>query len=158
MSDYLFKERKVDAWWTTTLAVEYEKARGVLEKDGLAKGYNICVTKTLGAPPAKIYAALIDTARWLGAESSADVREGGAFDDGDGHRGVFKRLNPGKLIRFTWEGAGHQPVEEVEIKFTPNGAKTSVVLNHTRLLDRAAADGMRAAWGEVLDYAKSCVA
>jgi uncharacterized protein YndB with AHSA1/START domain len=158
LSDYLFKDKKVDAWWTTTLVVEHEKARGAVEKDGQAKGYNICVTKSVAAPPQKIYDALLDMKAWLGAQANLDLREGGAFDDGEGHRGVFKRLAPGKTIRFTWEGKGHQKAEDVEIKFTVAGAKTSIVLNHNRLPDRAAADGMRAAWTRVLDSIKEKVA
>jgi uncharacterized protein YndB with AHSA1/START domain len=158
LTDYLFKDKKVDAWWTTTLVVEYEKARGAVEKDGAVKGYNICVTKSVVAAPAKIYDALLDMRAWMGPKAAIDLREGGAFDDGDGHRGVFKRLTPAKTIRFTWEGKGHQAVEDIEIRFTVAGAKTSIVLNHNRLPDRAAADGMRAAWAQVLDAVKAKVA
>jgi uncharacterized protein YndB with AHSA1/START domain len=157
LSDYLFKEKKVDAWWTVTLAVEYEKARGAVEKDALIRGYGICVTKSIAAPPAKVYAALLDAKSWMGPNSTAALKEGGAWDDGDGHSGVFKRLAPGKTMKFSWAGKGHQNVEEVEIKFTAAGAKTSVVLNHSRLPDRAAADGMRAAWARVLDAIKEKV-
>jgi hypothetical protein len=151
IGDYLMKEKKVDAWWTGTLVVEYEKARGVVEKDGMVKGYNICVTKSVAGEGLKVYEGLLDEGVW---GCAGELREGGAFEDGDGHRGVFKRLNPGKLMRFTWEGIGHQPGEEVEIKLTAAGAKTSIVLTHTRLADRAAADGMRGAWGRVLEIIK----
>jgi uncharacterized protein YndB with AHSA1/START domain len=149
LGDYLLKS-KVHAWWITTILVEYEKSRGVLEKDGLPKGYNICVTKSVAAPAQRAYDALLDMRAWLGAGSACEAKDGGKFRDAEGHHGVFKKLNAGKLIRFTWEGAGHAAGETVEIKLSPSGAKTSVVLTHERLPDRAAADGMRAAWGRVL--------
>ncbi|MDX2154501.1 MAG: SRPBCC family protein [Bryobacteraceae bacterium] len=158
ITDYLLRERQVDGWWATTLAVEYEKARGALEKDSSIRGYNICVTKSVGASPGEIFEALLDIASWMGAKARFDLAEGGAFDDGDGHHGVFKRLAPAKMMKFTWAGAGHQAVEEVEVKLTVSGSKTSIVLNHTRLPDRAAADGMRRAWAEVLDIIKEKVA
>jgi len=145
---------KVDPWWITTLLVEYENARGAKEKDGLPKGYNICVTKSVNAPPDSVYTALRDTKWWLGVAAKDDS----AFDDGDGHRGEFKKLTPSKLLRFTWTGDRHQACETVEIKLTPAAAKTSIVLNHERLPDRAAADGMRAAWGKVLEALKAKLA
>jgi uncharacterized protein YndB with AHSA1/START domain len=158
LGDYLFKERKVDAWWTTTLLVEYEKARGVTEKDGGPRGYSICVTKSVAAPAEAVFAALLDTRWWLGSAGPAALSDGSTFDDGEGHRGLVSKLTSGKVLRFSWEGPGHQAGERVEIKLASSGAKTSVVLTHDRLPDRAAADGMRAAWARVLDGLKERVA
>ena len=146
--------RNLDTWWVTTLLVEYEKARGVTDKDGAPTGYNICVTKSVAAPPARVYDALLDTVWWLGSRASSSPQEGETFEDGDGHSGTWKTLAPGKAMRFTWAGEGHQAGETVEVKLSAAGAKTSIVLNHSRLPDRSAADGMRAAWGRVLDTLK----
>ncbi len=149
--------RKLDAWWVTTLLVEYEKARGVTDKDGAPTGYNICVTKSVAGPPVRVYAEWLDTAWWLGPGASLP-QEGADFDDGDGHSGTWKKLAPGKALRFTWAGVGHQRAEMVDIKLSASGAKTAIVLNHSRLPDRSAADGMRAAWSGVLDTLKERLA
>lgn len=141
LGDWLMKTGKLDAWWTTTVLVEYEKAR-----NGGTGGYNICVTKSIGAPLETVYGLLAGPAWGL----SIGLQEGKPFDDGDGHRGVAKKLTPPKLLRFSWEGKGHGKSEIVEIKLAAAGAKCGVTLNHTGLPDRAAADGMRAAWAEVL--------
>ena len=85
----------------------------MVERTGGVKGYNICVTKTIPATPDRVYQALCDTRSWLGAGSKAEWSSGGTFDDGDGHRGTFQRVNPGKVVKFTWEGAGHQAGETV---------------------------------------------
>ena len=151
-TEYLFRQLKVEPWWTTTIIVEYEKARGVLEKDGLPKGYNICATKALTAEPAAIFEQFSDASWWLSKD--AQVVEGSTFDDGDGHKGVFKKVTAGKVIRFTWDGKNHHPGEVIEIKSTTSGGKTSVMMNHDRLQTRAAADGMRAAWGLILNRLK----
>ncbi|MCW5962886.1 MAG: SRPBCC domain-containing protein [Bryobacterales bacterium] len=147
--DYLFRERKVNAWWTTTLMVEYEAARGVTEKDGRPNGYNICVTKSVAASPDVVFAAFGGGA-WLGEGATCDFKEGGRFTDAHGHAGTFKKIAAPKTLRFTIEGEGHSPSELVEIKLAPAGAKTGITLNHNRCPNRAVADGMRAAWGEVL--------
>jgi uncharacterized protein YndB with AHSA1/START domain len=152
LTEYLFGQLKVDAWWTTTIIVEYEKARGAAEKDGLAKGYNICVTKSLAAAPERVLEEFSNGSWWLG--KGVKVAEGGTFDAGDGHKGKFKKVTPGKLIRFTWEGPGHAPVEVVEIKATVMPGKTSALINHDRLQSRDTADGMREAWAKVLNELK----
>ncbi|MEP7271214.1 MAG: hypothetical protein ABI882_06895, partial [Acidobacteriota bacterium] len=35
-------EQKVDPWWCTTIAVEYEMHHDLRKKDGLYEGYFIC--------------------------------------------------------------------------------------------------------------------
>jgi uncharacterized protein YndB with AHSA1/START domain len=155
LGDVLFKELKVDAWWVTTLLVEYEAARGVVEKDRRPKGYNVCVTKSISAAPARIYEALCDAEVLFGAGAKAEFREGGRIDAGAGLGGVFRKVAAARTLRFTWEGERHGAAEVVEVKFTPMGAKTSVVLTHDRLAGRPEADGMRAAWAEALERLKA---
>ncbi|MBA3975103.1 MAG: hypothetical protein C0504_12910 [Candidatus Solibacter sp.] len=152
LTEYLFRQLKVDAWWTTTIIVEYEKARGIAEKDGLPKGYNICVTKALTVTPERAVDEFADGSWWLG--KGAKVVEGGTFDAGGGHKGRFKKVTPGKLIRFTWEGPGHAPVEVIDIKAIVTAGKTSLTINHDRLQSRDTADGMREAWAKVLNELK----
>lgn len=152
LTEYLFRQLKVDAWWTTTIIVEYEKARGIAEKDGLPKGYNICVTKAVAVAPERAVDEFADGSWWLG--KGVKVAEGEAFDAGDGHKGRFKKVTPGKLIRFTWEGPGHAPVEVIDIKAIVTAGKTSLTINHDRLQSRDTADGMREAWAKVLNELK----
>lgn len=157
LNDFLFNKNKVDAWWTGTIVVEYEKARQVTEKDGRLKGYNICATKAVAAKPAQIFDAFTDTAKlskWFGAGTKGDFKEGGSFSNPDGNQGTIKKINPGKGLRFTWDGAKHNG-EIVEVKLAPSGAKCSVMVNHDRIQSREAADGLRAAWGQALETLKS---
>jgi uncharacterized protein YndB with AHSA1/START domain len=156
LTQYLFGELKVDAWWATTIVVEYEKARGVHEKDGLPKGYGICVTKALTTPPETVLNQFADGSWWIA--KGARVAEGAGFDTGDGYKGVFKKVTPGKVIRFTWNGPNHHPGEIVEIKCTVTAGKTSVLFMHDRLQTRAAADGMRDAWAAILNDLKNRLA
>jgi len=158
INELLYNKNKVDPWWTTTIVVEYERARKVAEKDGHPKGYTICATKAIQAKPQHLFDAFAKPAalsRWFGAGTKLDFREGGAFSNADGNRGTLKKINPGKALRFTWEGERHAPVETVEVKFQPSGAKCTVMITHDRLQDRDTADGMRAAWGAALDTLKS---
>jgi len=50
-------DEKPDAWWATTIAVEYESHKEIQKKDGLPEGYTICVTKTIAAQVVAVYKA-----------------------------------------------------------------------------------------------------
>jgi uncharacterized protein YndB with AHSA1/START domain len=150
----LYVEHKVDPWWLATINVEYEAARGVRDKDGRPKGYTICATKTVKAAPDACWAAMATPAaldRWLGPGHRGAVADGATLENADGNLATVKKANPGKAIRLVWQQPDAAPGTPVEIKLSPAGAKTTVMVTHDRLQTRAEADGFRRAWGEALD-------
>ncbi len=138
------RDRPGDMWWETTIWVEYEASKGIFKKDGLAEGYNICVTKSIAAPVAVIYALMAGSAA-----------EGDVYADPDGHSGVWLRLRLGKDIRLSWQTAGIDAPSLVDCAFAEKGGKTGITLNHQRIQSRAEADGLRKAWGELFASMKS---
>src|SRR5687767_6602488 len=83
-------EQKLDPWWCTTIAVEYEKHHDQRKKDGLYEGYFICSTKTIAAPPAEVFKAWSSgsaLSKWFGKDTKADLKDGGAFESRDGDKG-----------------------------------------------------------------------
>lgn len=158
IGDHLVGERKVDPYWSSTLVVEYEKARGVTEKDGRPKGYMICVSKTVTASADDAFAAFADAkalSGWFGKDAKADFEEGGRYENADGDRGTFKKIRPGKSLVLTWENPREEPGGTVEVKFQPNGKKVAVMVAHDRIQGRAHADGLRRGWGQALDALKA---
>ncbi len=157
--NWLHAEMNKDLWWCTTVWVEFERANGVVKKDGLAEGYNICVTKTIAAPVAEVFAAWSDPdqlSRWFGANVSASVKDGGAWDDGCGNSGEYLRVRKNKDLRFNWENADAASVTRVDVAFADKGkGRTGITLNHQRIQNRKEADGLRKAWGEVFDVLKT---
>jgi uncharacterized protein YndB with AHSA1/START domain len=157
INELLYEKMKVDPWWCATIVVEYEAARKVLERDGYPKGYTICATKAIAAKPQEIFAAFADAqklGKWFASSPKQEFQEGGRFSNADGNRGQFKKINPGKAIKFTWESERHAPSEIVEVKLQPAGAKYTVMVTHERIVGREAADGLRAAWGFALESLK----
>lgn len=161
VGDYLFKECKVDSWWCATINIEYEAARGVVERDKRPKGYSICATKTIAAPVAKVYEAWADAAalnQWFSSRNQAEVADGGKYSNADGDAGVFKRVRVNKDLRFTWENPAHTPGGIVDVVFQDKGkGKTGVMVTHDRIQTRAEADGLREGWGSALDRLKDWV-
>jgi uncharacterized protein YndB with AHSA1/START domain len=157
INDLLFKTHKVDAWWTSTLAAEYERDRGLREKDGRPRGYAICVTKNIKAPASKVSDAFTTSSvltQWLGAGARAEGKEGGAWFDGDGHQGTYTKIAAGKAVRFSWLDTATQNESLGDLKITEKGGVSSLVLNHERIQDRGEADGLRAGWGLALTSLK----
>ncbi len=152
-------EQKVDFWWCTTIAVEYERHHDLRKKDGLFEGYFVCSTKTIAAPPADVYKACAnaaDLSKWFGPGTKADVKDGGSYENKDGDKGKFLRVRPGKDLRLTFENAGCSSPTQVDIQFQDKGkGKTGLLVNHTRIQTRAEADGLRAAWAGALDQLKA---
>ena len=149
ITERLMTDNGLVAWWAQTIAVEYERARAVHEKDGRPKGYSICVTKTIVAPPDRVFDA-------FGAAELLEAKlvEGGTFATPDGNRGSFTKVARPKTLRFTWEDRDPKLASTVEVKLTPSGPKTGLVLNHERIQTRPHADGLRAAWIETIGKLK----
>ncbi|GIK31854.1 MAG: SRPBCC domain-containing protein [Armatimonadetes bacterium] len=153
-------EQTKEPWWSTTLAVEYEKLRGVTKKDGLPEGYFICSTKTLGVPVDAAFRAWTDAqgwSEWLGKALSGEVAEGAAVEIVSGERLSFSRIRKNKDLRFTFECDGYSTPSQVEVQFQDKGGKTGLLVNHTRLQTRSDADSVRAAWSVALDSLKKLV-
>lgn len=152
------QSEKVDPWWITTLIVEYERARGIVEKDGRPKGYSLCVTKTIDAPVPRVFRAWTDSAdldAWLGPRTRIDAKPGGQLENADGNRAEITKLREDKTLVMKWESDDFAPGSVVEVLFQPKGEKCGVVLNHTRIADRTEADASRAAWEDALRRLKS---
>jgi len=159
IGNHLVNELKVDPWWSATLQVEYERHKGLVEKDGKGKGYTICATKSLKAPPERCW-ELFATGKaldgWFGPENVFDLKPGGSLSNADGNAADVRGVTPGKTIRLVWKDAS-APGTPVEVKLQPAPGKTTVMVTHDRLQTREEADGLRAAWSEALDRLKKLV-
>jgi uncharacterized protein YndB with AHSA1/START domain len=160
LSKWIEHDHDVTTWWAATITNEYEIARGDLAKDGKPKGYSICPTKSINASPKKCFDAFATGPAlnaWYGPRNSIDLKESGEWRCADGNRATIRKVNAGKNIRMIAEDEGLTLPTPVEIKFTPNGAKCTVMVAIERLQTRAEADGYRRAWSEALDRLKSVV-
>lgn len=152
--------QKPDIWWPTTISAEYERAKGVVKKDGLVEGYTICCTKTIAAPVDKTYATWIDGSRfndWYQDNGKQVVSDGGTITCDGGTKATFTRIRPDKDLRFTWEHPGCTAPVTVDVQFQDNKGKTLMNVMTSRIQTRAEADGLREAWGAALTRLKALV-
>ncbi len=128
------KEHDVAGWWAQTVAIGYERIRGLREKgQRRGGGYDVNKSKTVGVPLPRLYAAF-STARvrrrWL-PDTELNVRTS----------------TRDKSIRFrTTQG------DAVEVYFQDKGAqKSQVQIQHRQLATKADAEKARAGWADALD-------
>ncbi len=155
IGNFLYFECKNGEWWSPTIYTEYERARGVTDKDGRPTGYSICATKQVKAPVNDVYKAFTDAGtldKWFGPGTKLDLRDGGSMENADGNKMDIVRVRENKDLRMIWHGSEPSPVEAM---LKGSGGKTMITVNHTRIQDRAEADGIRAAWTEALGKLKT---
>jgi hypothetical protein len=116
-------------WWAQTVAVGYERIKG-LRARGQKRGGSWAMTKskTFAAPVATLFKAWADARtrkKWL--PESVKIRT----------------ANPPKTMRISWEDG-----TIIAVGFTDKGAKSAVAIEHAGLASKDDADRMKKLWGE----------
>jgi len=130
---YVHQKYKVPSWWTQTVTVGYERLKGLRaigqRRDG---GYEANKSRTYPVPLARLYRGFSDKrnrAKWL---PGVDLTVRTATKD--------------TSMRITWPDG-----TSVVVGFLSKGkGKSSVQVQHGKLPDKAAADKVKAFWGERL--------
>ena len=134
---HLSSKHKVGPWWRQMVTVGYEQARGMRALHQKPGGYEISVSKTIPVSVSALYRAWQDEGirrRWLTEKSLA-----------------IRRSTANKSMRVTWSDLQTR----VDVNFYPRGStKSQVVVQHGKLKDSKAADGMKVYWSKTLDRLK----
>ena len=127
----------------------------------------LTVTRTIPAPPARVYEAWLNPAvlaRFMtvceggpAARVSNDARVGGRYEilmrDGDReipHHGTYLELVPHQRLRFTWESPHSVEGSMVTITLTAEGDATRIDLRQDRFASEGARDGHIKGWTAIL--------
>jgi hypothetical protein len=134
IAECVHREFKIGDWWGQTVAVGYERIKGLREigqrRDGT---YEASRSRTLPVPVARLYRAFTDPRirnRWL-----------------PGIKLTIRKATPHKSVRITWEDQ-----TSVEVGFLPKGeARSAVQVSHQKLATKEDIARRKAYWGERLD-------
>ena len=158
---HLVDAHGVSGWWAQSISVRYEQERGLRDVGQQGdKLYAVSVQRTFDAPVARVWRALTDLAerrQWGGEGDHPPVVEGGTFTGADGSSGKFLNVVPNARIRHTWQRPGCQP-EQIEWTLTPKGDKTTVRFQHTKIVEKAAADQFKPMWTKAVEGLRDYVA
>ena len=134
IAECVHEQFKIGDWWGQTVAVGYERIKG-LREIGQRRGgaWEASRSKTLPVPVARLYRAFADARlrnRWL-----------------PGVKLTIRKATPDKSVRITWDDH-----TSVEVWLTPKGeARSAVQVSHRKLTDKEDIARRKAYWGERLD-------
>jgi hypothetical protein len=135
---WLREEQGVDGWYSQSITVCYERARGLRAPGERPDGFAVGASRTIAAPVERLFEAFADEALrecWL---PGAELR-------------VRTATSP-RTARYDWEEGSTRVI----LGFDDLGeAKSRVALSHERLPDAEAADEMKTWWRERLTVLKS---
>jgi uncharacterized protein YndB with AHSA1/START domain len=156
---HLAEVHGLSGWWAQMVTVEYERARGLREVGQKGEQFVATVQRTIRTSPETAYAALTEPShlsQWLAEDAQAELWVGGHYENKDGDRGEFLRLDPPNRLKYTWENPKHAPDTVVEIWVSPKGEeKSQVRLEHSRLRNREEFEDLKKGWGWALDSLRS---
>ena len=133
---WLVTERGVPGWWAQNVTVTYERARGRRAANQTTAGFQVSVSKTVGVPVDRLFAALGDD-----AERAAWLPD----------RVVLRSATAPKAVRLTWPDGSR-----VIVALSAKGpAKSQLTLSHERLPDGESVERMRTEWRDRLTGLKT---
>jgi uncharacterized protein YndB with AHSA1/START domain len=135
---------KVGSWWAQTVAVGYERIKGLRTRGQQRDGtYEATKSRTFDVPVATLFSAWADAKRrrrWLNG-AATKVRTSAAP----------------KSIRLDWADGEDRAI--IAVGFTPKGGgKSAVAVAHDKLPDRETANRIKQYWSERFDALRDVLA
>jgi uncharacterized protein YndB with AHSA1/START domain len=131
---YVNGEHAVAGWWSQSVTVGYERARGMRAPNQRPEGFEVSVSKTVALPAMEAWRAFVEPgrrARWL--DLALRTRTG--------------TRTMGRSARFDVPAEGTR----VNVFLTPKGDRTTVTVTHVKLDGAADVAAHRTAWRRRLD-------
>jgi uncharacterized protein YndB with AHSA1/START domain len=135
---WLMDEHEVPGWYSQSLTVGYEQARGLRAPGQRKDGFVAGASRTVAVPVEQLFEAFTDEAvreRWL---PGADLR--------------VRTATAPRTARYDWEDGSTRVIVGFE---AAGEAKSRVALSHERLPDADTAEEMKSWWRERLTELKA---
>jgi uncharacterized protein YndB with AHSA1/START domain/DNA-binding transcriptional ArsR family regulator len=161
---------RIDDWFAqlrSIWALRLETLDTLLTKDADMTDLTLTVTRTINAPPQRVFDAWLDPemlARFMrpGPDMTVpkvqtDAVEGGRFlvvmragDIDMPHSGTYLKIERHSHLAFSWESAMSTDDSTVSLDFKDLGGATELTLTHVTFVDQQARDNHAAGWGAIL--------
>lgn len=122
------------------------------------KKYSVSVRRTVETRAERAYKAVTVpklVQRWFTKKASADLRVGGRYSNSDEDEGIFLKLVPNDLVKFTWDNKDHCPGTFVTIRIRQKSEGRVVIsITHTGIRSRKECARMLEGWSWAVDSLK----
>jgi hypothetical protein len=135
---WLREDLGVDGWYSQSITVGYERARGLRAPGQRPDGFAVGASRTVAVPVERLFEVFTDEAlreRWL---PGADLR--------------VRTATAPRTARYDWEDGSTRVIVGFE---AAGDAKSRVALSHERLPDADTAEEMKSWWRERLTELKT---
>ena len=92
---------------------------------------------------------------WFTPEMELDLQVGGRYRNKEGDKGEILEINPGRLLRMSWDNENHAPGTEVTFTFEESNEGTLIAINHSQLKSEKDLKDLMQGWSWTLDNYKS---
>ena len=150
LARHLYDDHGVPGWYSQGITVAYERARGARSVNQRVSGdYEVSVTKTVNGDTGAVVRAFADAKRrrkWLPAADAELAAALTAALEAKSSKGFVVRPDGLGRYRYKWS------TTTVQFYLIPKGdGRTSVVVTHLKLPDRAMLETRRLQWRAALD-------
>jgi hypothetical protein len=137
IAEFLAKNFEINGWWTQSVTVYYEQAKGLREKHQKPGGYEISASKTVNVPLGKLYKA------WNSSKNIDDWTNGKSLK--------ITTATENKSFRAVWDNG----TTKISINFYEKGIdKSQAALQHMKLKNSDDAEKMKKFWRYVMERMK----
>lgn len=157
---HLHAEHGVPAWWAQAITVQYARDLGLRAYGQRHDWFAVSVQRAMAAPVETIWRALCESSeisKWYRPRRRQGFYPGGRWSNSGGDRGQFRKIVPGRLVRFTWENPRHTAGSAVQIEVFDKGDRCTLQVTHRRIANAEEREELRLLWSRAMDSLKSWV-
>lgn len=155
IAQYLSSKHKVKPWWSQSITVGYEYAKGRRVKGQTeSQGFEIGAQKTIDMTPKATWQLLMSPKGlkvWLGDALNFKPLAGYGYRTADGISGEIRTVTIGQKLRISWKRPHWRTTSVLQLYLVPTGGKTSIRIHQEKLRDADQRTEMKQHWQAVLE-------
>lgn len=147
----LLADLGLSGWWCQTVAVAYERARGLRQVGQAQGGFQVGVHRRFPGSSPEAWRALTSAAgRRIWLRETPPLKEGEAFTLADGTRCEVRVLVPQERVRMRFHPPGWERPSTLQVAVLERPSGAALLFHQENMPDDRAREAMRERWKAAL--------